>query len=143
MTDDEMAVWIIDAVDISLSKLLEIVGHGSLVCCNPWGHKESHPTERLKSKKRKETRTANQLGKVGLFDNWCLDKWITFWKVMVNGSLTLLFASKSFCMNLNQILKIVKCWINMRQILKIISYKLIYKLRLIQNSTRLFMKVDI
>ena len=143
MTDDEMAVWIIDAVDISLSKLLEIVGHGSLVCCNPWGHKESHPTERLKSKKRKETRTANQLGKVGLFDNWCLDKWITFWKVMVNGSLTLLFASKSFYMNLNQILKIVKCWINMRQILKIISYKLIYKLRLIQNSTRLFMKVDI
>ena len=35
---------IIDSVDMSLSKLQEVV-KGSLVCCNPWGHKESDMTE--------------------------------------------------------------------------------------------------
>ena len=35
------------SMDMSLSKLLELVGQGSLVCCNPWGHKESDRTERL------------------------------------------------------------------------------------------------
>ena len=34
---------IIDSVDMSLSKLWEIVKdrQGSLACCSPWGHKES------------------------------------------------------------------------------------------------------
>ena len=26
-------------------------GQGSLVCCSPWGHKESDPTERLNNNK--------------------------------------------------------------------------------------------
>ena len=26
-------------------------GQGSLVCCNPWGHKESHMTQRLNNNK--------------------------------------------------------------------------------------------
>ena len=34
-------------MDMSLSKLLELVGQGRLVCCSPWGHKESDRTERL------------------------------------------------------------------------------------------------
>ena len=34
-------------MDMSLSKLLELVGQGSLVCCSPRGHKESDRTERL------------------------------------------------------------------------------------------------
>ena len=31
---------ITDSMDMSLSKLWESEGHGSLVCCSPWGHKE-------------------------------------------------------------------------------------------------------
>ena len=39
---------IINSMDMSLSKLWEIVeGQGSLVCCSPWGCKESDMTERL------------------------------------------------------------------------------------------------
>ena len=39
---------ITDSVDMSLSKLWELVmDRGSLVCCSPWGHKESDTTERL------------------------------------------------------------------------------------------------
>ena len=34
-------VSITDSVDMSLSKLREIVTNGSLVCCTPWGRKES------------------------------------------------------------------------------------------------------
>ena len=34
---------ITDSMDMNLSKLQEIVkGQGSLVCCSPWGHKESN-----------------------------------------------------------------------------------------------------
>ena len=37
---------ITDSVDMSLSKLWELVmDRGSLVCCSPWGHKESDTTE--------------------------------------------------------------------------------------------------
>ena len=38
------------SMDMSLSKLREIVkDRGSLVCCSPWGHKESDTTEQLNS----------------------------------------------------------------------------------------------
>ena len=37
---------ITDSMDMSLSKLWEVDdGQGSLVCCSPWGHKESDMTE--------------------------------------------------------------------------------------------------
>ena len=39
---------ITDSMDMSLSKLRELVmGQGILVCCRPWGRKESDMTERL------------------------------------------------------------------------------------------------
>ena len=39
---------ITDSMDVSLSKLRELVmDKGSLVCCSPWGHKESDTTEQL------------------------------------------------------------------------------------------------
>ena len=39
---------ITDSMDVSLSKLQELVmGQGSLACCSPWGFKESDTTERL------------------------------------------------------------------------------------------------
>ena len=39
---------ITNSLDMSLSKLQELVmGQGSLVCCSPWGRKESDATERL------------------------------------------------------------------------------------------------
>ena len=47
MTEDEMLDGITDSMDMSLSKLRELVMEGSLVCCSPWGGKESDLTERL------------------------------------------------------------------------------------------------
>ena len=38
---------ITDSMDMSLSKLGVGDGQGSLVCCRPWGHKESDTTEGL------------------------------------------------------------------------------------------------
>ena len=38
---------ITDSMGMSLSKLGDSQGQGSLVCCSPWGHKESDTTERL------------------------------------------------------------------------------------------------
>ena len=36
---------ITDSMDMSLSKLWELVMEGGLVCCSPWGRKESDMTE--------------------------------------------------------------------------------------------------
>ena len=36
---------ITDSMDMSLSKLWELVEQGGLVCCCPWSHKESNVTE--------------------------------------------------------------------------------------------------
>ena len=38
---------ITDSMEMSLRKLGESDGQGSLACCNPWGRKESDMTERL------------------------------------------------------------------------------------------------
>ena len=35
------------SMDMSLSRLWESEGQGILVCCSPWGHKESDMTEQL------------------------------------------------------------------------------------------------
>ena len=43
-------IWlddITDSMDVSLSKLRELVGQGGLACCDSPGHKESDKTERL------------------------------------------------------------------------------------------------
>ena len=43
---------ITDSMDVSLSELQELGdGQGGLVCCSPWGRKESDTTERLHSLK--------------------------------------------------------------------------------------------
>ena len=39
---------ITNSMDMSLGKTLGVGdGHGGLVCCSPWGHKELDSTERL------------------------------------------------------------------------------------------------
>ena len=38
---------ITDSTDMSLSKLRDSEGQGSLSCCSPWGHEESDTTERM------------------------------------------------------------------------------------------------
>ena len=38
---------IIDSMDMSLSRLRDSEGQGSLVCYSPWGHKELDTTEQL------------------------------------------------------------------------------------------------
>ena len=40
---------IINSKDMNLSKPRDGEGHGSPVCCNPWGRTESDMTERLNS----------------------------------------------------------------------------------------------
>ena len=47
---------ITDSMDMNLNKLREIVKDGSLVCCSPWGHKESDMTEQLNK---------------NIFHSWC------------------------------------------------------------------------
>ena len=42
---------ITDSIDMSLSKLWDYEGQGSLVCCTPWGCKESDMTEWLNHNK--------------------------------------------------------------------------------------------
>ena len=46
-TDDHNALWIVSAAHPHFPHPLPGVGQGSLVCCSPWGHKESDMTERL------------------------------------------------------------------------------------------------
>ena len=41
-----------DSMDMSLSKLGDSEGQGSLVCCSPWGRKELGTTERLNNNKQ-------------------------------------------------------------------------------------------
>ena len=41
---------ITDSVDMNLSRLGDSEGQGSLVCCSPWGCKESDMTEQLNNK---------------------------------------------------------------------------------------------
>ena len=40
---------ITDSMDVSLSKLREMVKDENLACCSPWSHKELEMTERLNS----------------------------------------------------------------------------------------------
>ena len=63
---------ITDAIDMSLSKLWEIVKDQEAVCCSPWGHKESDMTEQLNDNKIWEciqlsTRT------LGKEETWCME----------------------------------------------------------------------
>ena len=48
MTEDEMAGWHHRLDGHEFEQALGVGdGQGSLVCCSPWGHKESDTTERL------------------------------------------------------------------------------------------------
>ena len=48
MIEDEMAGWHLQLDRHEFEKALGVGDRqGSLVCCSPWGHKESDTTERL------------------------------------------------------------------------------------------------
>ena len=42
---------ITDSMDMSVSKLEDSEGQGSLACCSPWGHKDLDTTEQLNNNK--------------------------------------------------------------------------------------------
>ena len=49
MTEDEMIGWHHQLNGHESERASRVGdGHGSLVCCSPWGHKELDTTERLK-----------------------------------------------------------------------------------------------
>ena len=53
MTEDEMVGWHQRLNGHEFEQTLgDGEGQGSLVCCSPWGHKESDTTERLNNKKK-------------------------------------------------------------------------------------------
>ena len=48
MTEDEMVGWHHGLNALEFEEALGVGdGQGSLVCCSPWGHKESGTTEQL------------------------------------------------------------------------------------------------
>ena len=63
MIEDEMVGWYHSMDGIELDGILnghefeqapvDAEGQGSLVCCSPWGRKESDTTERLNNKNKK------------------------------------------------------------------------------------------
>ena len=53
MTQDEIVAWHHQLNEHEFEQALEnSEGQGSLVCCSPWGHKESGTTELLNSSKK-------------------------------------------------------------------------------------------
>ena len=69
---DEMAGWHHHLMDMSVSKIQELViRQESLACCGPWGHKESDTTERLKwIELRKGRGTRDQIANIC----WIIEK---------------------------------------------------------------------
>ena len=55
---------ITDSTDVSLSKLGDGDGQGSLVCCSPWGHKESDTSEQPNNNYNLPNQKAPHLGGV-------------------------------------------------------------------------------
>ena len=55
MAEDEMVGWHHQLNGHEFEEILgDSEGQGSLVCCSPWGHKESDTNERLINNKKKE-----------------------------------------------------------------------------------------
>ena len=52
---------IMDSVDVSLSKLEEMMNDGSLVCCSPWVCKELDLFEQLKNNQSRESSSFTRL----------------------------------------------------------------------------------
>ena len=53
MTENEMVGWHHRFNGHEFAQILgDSEGQGSLVCCSPWGHKESDTTKRLNSKNK-------------------------------------------------------------------------------------------
>ena len=55
---------ITNSVDMSLSKLGDGEGQGSLACCSPWGHKESDTAERLNNSRELDATAKTQLSQL-------------------------------------------------------------------------------
>ena len=55
MTDDEMVEWHHQLNGDEFEQSLgDGEGHGGLMCCSPWGHKESETTVTEQKKKKKQ-----------------------------------------------------------------------------------------
>ena len=74
MTEDEMVRWhhLLDGHEFEQA-LAVVDGQGSLVCCCPWGRKESDMTEQLNNNNKDKSRVSHSIVlslKAQTF--WCL-----------------------------------------------------------------------
>ena len=66
VTEDEMVNGITCMMDVSLSRLWELMMDREASCCSPWGCKESDMAERLNS----HTHTHISLGSLACCSSW-------------------------------------------------------------------------
>ena len=96
MTEDEMVGWHHQLNRHEFEQVLGVSdGQGSLVCCSPWGRKESDTTEQLNWTELKELHLFFTSGSGGLATESCLT-FVTPWTVACKAPLSMRFSRQEY-----------------------------------------------